>query len=86
MLTSNVNKYPSIEFSTQKNPHRVVLHDMVMFPAVFLLLCDIYHVNLTSDQLKIIIFQLGTPEYHDLETKTTKLTRIQPYLFCQWPF
>ena len=49
-------------------------------------LCDLYHVTLTSDQLTIIIFQLGTPEYHNLNTKTTKLTRIQLYLFYQWPF
>ena len=45
-----------------------------LFPAVFLPLCDLYHVNLTSEQLKIIILQLATPEYHNLDTKTTKLT------------
>ncbi len=86
MLTSNVKNYASVVFITQTKPYKVVLHDMVMFPAVFWPLCDLYHVTLTSDQLKIIIFQLGTPEYHNLDTKTTKLTRIQPYLFCQWPF
>ena len=43
-------------------------------------------MTLTSDQLKIIIFQLGTPEYHNLDTKTTRLTRIQLYLFYLWPF
>ena len=31
MLTYNVNNYASIEFITQKKPHEVVLHDMVMF-------------------------------------------------------
>ena len=31
MLTSNVKKYASIEFITQKKTHTVVLHDMVMF-------------------------------------------------------
>ena len=35
MLTSNVKNYASIEFITQKKPHKVVIHDMVMFPAVF---------------------------------------------------
>ena len=38
MLTSNVIKYASIEFLTQKKPHKVVLYDMVifvMFPVVF---------------------------------------------------
>ena len=49
-------------------------------------LSDLYHVTLTSKKLKIIIFQLGTPDYLSLDTKTTKLTRIQPYLYCQWPF
>ena len=34
MLTSNVKKIASIEFITQKKPHKVVLHDMLMFPAV----------------------------------------------------
>ena len=34
MLTSNVIEYASIEFITQKKTHNVVLHDMVMFPAV----------------------------------------------------
>ena len=81
MLTYNVKKYASIEFITQTKPHKVVLHDMVMFPAVFDLWVYLYHVTLTSDQLKIIIFQLGTPEYHNLDTKTTKLTSIQLYLF-----
>ena len=52
----------------------------------FLTLYDLYHVTLTSDRLKIIIFQLGTHEYHNLDTKTTKLTRIQLYLFYLWPF
>ena len=85
MLTSNVKHYASIEFITQKKPYKVVLHDMVMFPTVWPL-CDLYHVTLTSDQLKIIIFQLSTPEYHNLDTKTTKLTRIQLYLFYMWPF
>ena len=36
--------------------------------------------------LTIIIFQLGTPEYHKLCTKTTQLTHIQLYLFCMWAF
>ena len=84
MLTSNVKNYASIEFITQKKPHKVVLHDMVVSDR--LTLCDLYHVTLTSDQLKSIIFQLGTPEYHNLYTKTTKLTRIQLYLFYLWPF
>ena len=54
---------------------------MVMFPAVFYLgVTLIYHVTLTSEQLKIIIFQLAIPEYHNLDSKTTKLTRICPYL------
>ena len=38
MLTSNVIKYASIEFHTQKKTRKVVLHDMVilvMFPVVF---------------------------------------------------
>ena len=35
MLTYNVKHYASIEFITQKKHHKVVLHDMVMFPAVF---------------------------------------------------
>ena len=87
MLTSNVKKYASIEFIAQKKTHKVVFHDMVMFSAVFFLtLSDLYRVNLTSKKLNIFIFQLGTPEYHNLDTKTTKLTRIQPYLYCQWPF
>ena len=85
MLTSNVKIYASIEFITKTKPHKVVLHDMVMFPTVWPL-CDLYHVILTSDQLKIIIFQLGTPEYHNLDTKTTKLIRIQLYLLYLWPF
>ena len=34
MLTYNVKNYASIEFITQKKPHKVVLHDMVMFPIV----------------------------------------------------
>ena len=34
MVTSNVIEYASIEFITQKKKHNVVLHDMVMFPAV----------------------------------------------------
>ena len=34
MLTSNVKIFASIEFITQKKPHKVVLHDMVKFPAV----------------------------------------------------
>ena len=33
MLTSNVKTYASIEFITQNTPHKVVLHDLVMFPA-----------------------------------------------------
>ena len=45
---------------------------------------DLYHVTLTSDQLKMIIFQRGTPEYHNLDTKTTKVTRIQLYQFYLW--
>ena len=36
------------------------------FLPFFLHLYDLYHVTLTSDQLKIIIFQFGTPEYHNL--------------------
>ena len=43
-------------------------------------------MTLTSEQLTSIIFQLATPEYHNLDANTTKLTRIQPYLYCQWPF
>ena len=43
MLTSNVKNYASIEFITQKKPHKVVLHDMVMFPAVF----DLYVTFIT---------------------------------------
>ena len=43
-------------------------------------------VTLTSEQLKIIIFQLGTSDYHHIDTKTTKLTFIQPYLYCQLSF
>ena len=35
MLTSNVKNYAVIEFITQQKLHKVVLHDMVMFPAVF---------------------------------------------------
>ena len=35
MLTSNVKNYAAIEFITQKKPHKVVLHDMVRFPADF---------------------------------------------------
>ena len=34
MLTSNVKNYAAIEFITQKKNHKVVLHDMVRFPAV----------------------------------------------------
>ena len=56
-----------------------------MFPAV-MTFGDLYHVTLTSEQLTIIIFLLGTPECHNLGTKTTKLTRIQLYLFYMWPF
>ena len=37
MLTSNVKNYASIECITQKKLHKVVLHDMVMFSAVFYL-------------------------------------------------
>ena len=85
MLTSNVNSYASIEFITQKKPHKVVLHDMVV-SARFWPLRDLYHVTLTSDQLKIIIFQLGTSEYHNLDTKTKTLTRIQLYIYYLWPF
>ena len=47
---------------------------------------DLYHVTLTSDQLKIIIFELGTPEYNNLDTNTTNLTPIQLYIFYLWPF
>ena len=50
------------------------------FRPFFLPLCDLYLVTLISDHLKIIISQLGTPEYHNLDTKTPKLTRIQLYL------
>ena len=82
MLTSNGTHFASIEFITQKKPHKVVLHDMVMFPAV-MTFGDLYHV---TGQLNIIIFQLGTAEYHTLCTKTTKVTRIQLYLFYLWPF
>ena len=31
MLTCNVKHYASIEFITQTKPHKVVVHDMVMF-------------------------------------------------------
>ena len=31
MLISNVKKYAYIEVITQTKPHKVVLHDMVMF-------------------------------------------------------
>ena len=48
-------------------------------------MCDLYHVNLTSKQVKIIMFQLATHEYHNLDTDTMKLARIQPYLYGQWP-
>ena len=34
MLTFNVKNYVSIECITQTKTHKVVLHDMVMFPAV----------------------------------------------------
>ena len=50
MLTSNVIEYASIEFITQKKAHNVVLHDMVMFPAVLTFVCDLYHVTLTSSK------------------------------------
>ena len=48
-------------------------------------MCDLYHVTLTSDDLKIIIFQLGTPDYHNLDTNTTRLTRIQLYTYLYLP-
>ena len=56
MLTPNVKNDASIEVITQKKPRKVVLHDIVMFPAIFLSLCDLYHVTLTLDQLKIMIY------------------------------
>ena len=75
MLTSNVNNYASIEIITQKKTLKVILHDMVV-SCRFWHLSDLYHVTFTSTKLTIIIFQLGTPEYNNLDTKTTKLTRI----------
>ena len=88
MLTSNVKKYASIEFPTQKKHIKWYYMIWLFFQTFFGPLCDIYDVNLTSEQLKIIILQLATPEYHNLDTKTTKLTRIylQPYLYFPWPF
>ena len=86
MLTSNVNNYASIEFITQAKPHKVVLHDMVMLPAVFDQMSELYDLTLTSKKLQIIIIQLGTPEYPNLETNPRKPSRIQPYLYCQWPY
>ena len=85
MLTSNVNNYASIEFITQTKSG-ITWYGYVS--CRFWPLSDLYHMTLTSKKLKIIIFQLGTPEYINLDTKTTKLTRIglQPYLYCQWPF
>ncbi len=85
MLTSNVIEYASIEFITQKKTHNVVLHDMVMFPAVLTFVWPLSR-DFDLEQVKIIIFQLATPEYHNLDTVTTKLARIQPYLYGQWPF
>ena len=82
LLTSNCNNYDSIEFITQNKTHTVVSYDIVKL----LTLGDHYHVTLTSEELKIIIFHLGTPAYHNVDTKTMKLTRIRPYLYCQWPF
>ena len=43
-------------------------------------------MTLTSVQLEIFIFQLGTPEYHNVDTKTTRITRKQLYIFYLWPF
>ena len=86
MLTSNVKTYASIECITQTKTHIRWYYIIWLCFRPFLPLCDLYHVNLTSEQLKIIIFQLGIPEYHNSDTKTTKLTRIQPYLYYQWPF
>ena len=80
MLISNVKNDASIEFITQTKTHKVVLHDMVV-SGRFWPLSDLYHVTLTSKKLKIILFQLGTPEYHNLDTKTTKLTRTDNHIY-----
>ena len=85
MLTSNVKKHASIEFITQKK-HKKWCYMIWLCVGRLWPLSDLYHVTLTSKKLKIIIFQLGTADYLNLDTKTTKLTRVQPYLYCQWPF
>ena len=84
-MTSNVKNYVSIEFITRKKPQQMVLYDAYA-SGRFWSLDDLYNMTLTFMQLRMFIFQLGTPEYHNLDTKTTKLTRIRPYLYCQWPF
>ena len=86
MLTSNVIEYASIECITQKKPHITWYYMIWLCFRPYWPLCDLYHVTLTSEQVKIIIFQLATPEYHNLDTDTTKLARTQPYLYGQWPF
>ena len=50
-----------------------------LFRAVFDI-CVTFIVTLTSEQLEIIIFQIGSPEYHNLDTLTMKLTHIRPIL------
>ncbi len=58
MLTSNVKNYVSVEFNTQKKPHKVVLCYIITVWAVFLHLRDLYRKILTSKQgiFKIVTF------------------------------
>ena len=78
-VPSNVKKYVSIEFITKKNKKKTVLYDAYV-SGRFCPFGDLYHLTLTSVQLGMVVFQLGIPEYHNLDNSAMKLTRIRPYL------
>ena len=58
MLTSNVKNYAAIEFITQRKPRKVVLHDMVMFPAVLTFMRPLSHD-----------FDLGSAQNYHIPTR-----------------
>ena len=67
MLTSNVKNYVSIEFNTQKKPHKVVLCYIVTVLGCFLPLCDLYGKILTSKQAIFKIVEKWLPQPSDAE-------------------
>ena len=73
ILTSNVTNYASIEFITQKNPHKVVLYDMVMFPGVFFTFAG----PLSRD------FDLGSAQIYHIPTRHQRSGVFFFYIFYQ---